>query len=108
MPVAHKGEWPKLVMDGYVLDSDVLVSKMLSALSSVELVVGEVADAASMLGQKLPAELDAMLQIDYDNAIRQHVDGADTKEAAALCVTRPGTTSAMPHRAEVDALLAGG
>jgi len=80
----------ELVMDGYVLDAEALVSKMLAALSSVELVIGEVADAASMLGQKLPAELDARLQDVYADALAQHVDGADTQEAAKLCEALTG------------------
>ena len=75
----------ELVMDGYVLESEELVSKMLAALSSVSLVIGEVNDAASMLGQKLPAELDAMLQRVYADTMAQHQDGADTKETAKLC-----------------------
>ena len=59
-------------------------SQMLAAPSSVSLVIGEVNDAASMLGQKLPAELDAMLQR-YADTMAQHQDGADTKETAKLC-----------------------
>merc|ERR1719310_1956437 len=81
----------ELVMDGYVLDSDELVQKMLAALSSVSLVVGEVNDAASMLGQKLPAELDAMLQKVYAETLAQHVDGADSKETEALCAKLSAT-----------------
>ena len=64
---------------------------MLAALSSVSLPIGEVADAASMLGQNLPAELDAMLRKVYDDTTSQHVDGADTQETAKLCANLRAT-----------------
>ena len=64
---------------------------MLSALTSVELAIGEVNDAASMLGQKLPAELDAMLQSVYAATLAEHVDGADTRETAKLVETLKAT-----------------
>ena len=81
----------ELIMDGYVLDAEA-EQKMLAALSSVSLAVGEVADAASMLGQKVPAELDAMLQVVYSDTHSQHVDGADSKETEALCAALTATT----------------
>ena len=50
-------------MDGYVVeDVDALVQKMLSSLASIDLLMGEVQDAAAALGQKLPVELDTQLQ----------------------------------------------
>ena len=78
----------ELIMDGYELDDpEIELGKMLAALSSVSLAVEEVADAASMLGQKLPAELDAMLQRAYEDTLAQHVEGGDTKETAVLSET---------------------
>jgi len=73
-----------LVMDGYVMDVDPLVQKMLAALASVSLVVGDVLDAASALGNKLSTELDSKLSAACDQALAEHIDGDDTKEAAAL------------------------
>ena len=81
----------ELVMDGYSLDAEPAVAKLLSALSSYELVIGEVADAASMLGQKLPVELDAMLQRVYAAALTDHVEGEDSAEAAALVIKLKAT-----------------
>jgi acetyl-CoA carboxylase/biotin carboxylase 1 len=77
----------ELVMDGYSLDADASVAKLLASLSSYSLVIGEVADAASMLGQKMPVELDGMLQQVYESAKRSHVDGEDTAEAEKLVAT---------------------
>ena len=43
-----------------------------------------VADAASMLGQKLPVELDGRLQAVYAEVLAEHVDGEDSAETAKL------------------------
>ena len=81
----------ELVMDGYSLDADASVAKLLASLSSYSLVIGEVADAASMLGQKMPVELDGMLQQVYESAKKSHVDGEDTAEAEKLVATMKAT-----------------
>ena len=81
----------ELLMDGYVVDSDAAVQSMLSALTSISLVVDDVQDAVSMLGQKMPAELDAMLQKVYAAALSDHVDGEDTAEVAKLCASLSAT-----------------
>ena len=73
-----------LVMDGYVVESEPLVQKMLSSLQSIELVLAEVQDAAAALGNKLPAELDEKLQQIYAATKAAHVDGEDAKETDAL------------------------
>ena len=75
----------ELVMDGYVVeDADALVQKMLASLQSIDLLLAEVNDAASALGQKLPAELDASLQALYAKTKAAHVDGEDSAEAVVL------------------------
>ena len=73
-----------LVMDGYVVETEPLVQKMLSSLQSIELVLAEVQDAAAALGNKLPAELDEKLQQIYAATKAAHVDGEDAKETDAL------------------------
>jgi len=74
----------ELVMDGYPIDAEPMVQKMLQALASYKLLVEEVVDAAAALGNKLPAELDAQLQAAYTEAAEQHVDGEDTSEVASI------------------------
>jgi len=80
----------ELVMDGYVMDAEPLIQKMLVSLGSVDLVLGEVQDAASALGNKLPAELDAKLQATYSKFESSHVEGEDTKEVAQLVPSLKG------------------
>jgi len=75
----------ELVMDGYVLEAEPAVQQMLASLSSVNLPIEEVQDATSALGQKMPVELDAMMQAVYAETLADHVDGEDTAEAAKLC-----------------------
>jgi len=75
----------ELALDGYDHDTEPAVQQMLSALASVELPIGEVQDAASALGQKLPVELDAKLQAVYTSTLAEHVDGEDTPETVKLC-----------------------
>jgi len=82
----------ELVMDGYSMEAEPLVQKLLAALSSIDLVLGEVQDAAAALGNKLPVELDAQLQAAYAKAVADHVTGEDTKEVAALI---PALTSTI-------------
>lgn len=75
----------ELIMDGYVVeDSDALVQKMLSSLASIDLLIGEVQDAAGALGQKLPVELDTQLQALYAKTQEMHQEGEDSAEAVAL------------------------
>jgi acetyl-CoA carboxylase/biotin carboxylase 1 len=73
------------VMDGYILDDQASLVKMLSALSSVSYPVEEVQDAVSALGQKMPVELDALMQNVYEKTLASHVKGEDTAETAKLC-----------------------
>eukprot|EP00966_Prymnesium_polylepis_P283047 6540149-Prymnesium_polylepis.1 len=72
------------VMDGYPIESEPLVQKMLLALSSYKLLIEEVVDAAAALGNKLPAELDAKLQTAYAAADADHVAGQDSSEVASI------------------------
>jgi biotin carboxyl carrier protein len=74
----------ELVMDGYVLDAEPAVQAMLSALASVSLPIEEIKDAASALGQKMPVELDAMMQRVYAATLAEHVNGMDSTETANL------------------------
>jgi len=74
----------ELVMDGYVLDAEPAVQAMLSALASVSLPIEEIKDAASALGQKMPVELDAMMQQVYAATLAEHVNGMDSTETATL------------------------
>ena len=72
-------------MDGYVVeDVDALVQKMLSSLASIDLLMGEVQDAAAALGQKLPVELDTQLQALYAKTQEMHQEGEDSAEAVVL------------------------
>merc|ERR1719387_90866 len=79
---------------------------MLAALSSVSLAIGEVADAASMLGQKMPAELDALLNVVYADTLAAHVEGNDTTETAALCAALKATMTSYVE-AQLEAKRAG-
>ena len=75
----------ELIMDGYVVeDVDALVQKMLSSLASIDLLIGEVQDAAAALGQKLPVELDTQLQALYAKTQEMHQEGEDSAEAVVL------------------------
>jgi len=74
----------ELAMDGYVHDTEPAVQQMLASLASVELPIGEVADAASALGQKLPIELDSKLQAVYASTLAEHVAGEDSAETEKL------------------------
>ena len=74
----------ELVMDGYVLDAEPAVQAMLSALASVSLPIEEIKDAASALGQKMPMELDTMMQKVYATTLAEHVNGMDSTETATL------------------------
>ena len=80
----------ELVMDGYVMDAEPLVQKMLSMLSSVGLALGEIQDAASALGNKLPTALDTQIQAACAKTKAEHVDGEDTKENMVLVATLRG------------------
>jgi len=75
----------ELVMDGYVLDAEPAVQSMLATLASVRLPIEEVQDATSALGQKMPVELDGMMNDVYSAVLAEHVDGEDTAEVAGLC-----------------------
>ena len=114
----------KTVLDGYPVEPEPHVQQMLAALSSIDLVIEEVGDAAAALGNKLPAELDEQLRAAYADARSQHVDGDDTAEAARLTaklaalmddfvagqyeVNRaPMVTTLSPIRAVVDKYSAG-
>ena len=74
----------ELLMDGYPVDAEENVQKLLQALTSYKLLLEEVQDTAAALGNKLPADLDALLQAAYREAAKSHVDGDDTKEVAAI------------------------
>jgi len=74
----------ELIMDGYGMEFEPVVQQMLSALGSIDLVMGEVQDAAAALGNKLPAELDAQIQALYTTTAESHLDGEDAKETAAF------------------------
>lgn len=80
----------ELIMDGYVMEAEPLVQKMLSALNSVATVLGEVQDAASALGNKLPTALDTQLQAACAQAKAEHVEGEDSKENTLLIATLRG------------------
>ena len=60
----------ELVMDGYVMESEPLVAQMLSALGSIDLVIEEMQDTASTLGNKLPTELADTLDGVYAEALK--------------------------------------
>ena len=109
----------ELVMDGYVMESEPLVAQMLSALGSIDLVIEEMQDTASTLGNKLPTELADTLDGVYAEALKSHVQGEDSKEVESLTaklvtvlddfiakqyeVNRAGmTTTLAPVRAVVD------
>jgi len=81
----------ELVTDGYVLDVEPAVQKMLASLASVSLPIEEVQDAVSALGQKMPVELDAMMQTVYAETLAEHVDGEDSAETAKICATLSAT-----------------
>jgi len=74
----------ELLLDGYPIDGEPMVQKMLSALSSYLLVVEEVGEAAAALGNKLPNELDALLQAAYREARAEHIDGEDSAVVASF------------------------
>jgi acetyl-CoA carboxylase/biotin carboxylase 1 len=75
----------ELVMDGYVVEEvDALVQEMLASLQSLELLLGEVNEAAASLANKLPAELDGQLEALYAKTRQGHVDGEDSAEALVL------------------------
>ena len=74
----------ELLLDGYPLDGEPTVQKMLSALASYRLVVEETIEAAAALGNKLPNDLDALLRGAYAAAEAEHVNGDDTKEVASF------------------------
>ena len=52
---------------------------MLSALGSIDLVIEEMQDTASTLGNKLPTELADTLDGVYAEALKSHVQGEDSK-----------------------------
>jgi hypothetical protein len=74
----------ELVMDDYVLDAEPAVQAMLSAIASVSLPVEEIKDAGSALGQKMPVELDMMMQKVYAATLAEHVNGMESTETANL------------------------
>jgi len=74
----------ELLLDGYDVDGEAAVQRLLSSLSSVALAIDEVADAASKLGQKMPADLDSKMQEVYSAALAQHVQGDDSAETEKL------------------------